>query len=74
MLKVTKKQSLFTTSIIDRQLLVKSSSNNLSNENINTGGSFVFKTKRELKCQNELLFECNFPGNTSFYAFITEII
>ena len=36
---------------------VKSLSNNLSNENINTGVSVVFKTKRELKCQNELFFE-----------------
>ena len=36
---------------------VKSSSNNLSNENINTGVSVVFKTKRELKCQNELFLK-----------------
>ena len=35
---------------------VKSSSNNLSNENINTGVSVVFKTKHELKRHNELFF------------------
>ena len=34
------------------QKLVK----NLSNENINTGVSVVFKTKRELKCPNKLFF------------------
>ena len=28
--------------------------NNLSNENINTGVSVVFKTKCEFECQNEL--------------------
>ena len=40
---------------------VKSSSNNLSNENINTSVSVVFKTKHELKCQNELhIFEVSF--------------
>ena len=44
---------------------VKSSSNNLSNENINTGVSVVFKTKRELKCQNELFLKYHFSGNTS---------
>ena len=32
---------------------VKRSSNNLCNEKINTGVSVVFKTKHELKCQNE---------------------
>ena len=32
----------------------------ISNENINTGVSVVFKTKRELKCQNELFFEISF--------------
>ena len=53
---------------------VKSQSNNLSNENINTGVSVVFKTKRELKCQNELFLKYHFSGNTSLYVFITEII
>ena len=53
---------------------VKSSSNNLSNENINTGVFVVFKTKPEWKCQNELLLKYNFSGNTSFYLCITEII
>ena len=53
---------------------VKSSSNNLSNENINTGVSVVFKTKRELKCQNELFLKYHFSGNTSLYVFIAEII
>ena len=33
---------------------VKSSLNNLSNENINTGVSVVFKTKGELRFKNEL--------------------
>ena len=38
------------------QLLQSSiiTSNNLSNENINTGVSVVSKTKHESKCQNEL--------------------
>ena len=53
---------------------VKSSSNNLSNENINIDVSVVFKTKRGLKCQNELFLKYNFSENTSFYVFITEII
>ena len=44
------------------------------NENINTGVSVVFKTKRELKCQNELFLKYHFSGNTSVYVFITEII
>ena len=33
-----------------------SQSNNLSNENINTDVSVVFKTKYESKCQNELFY------------------
>ena len=53
---------------------VKSQSNNLSNENINTDVSVVFKTKRELKCQNELFLKNHFSGNTSVYVFITEIM
>ena len=47
---------------------IKSSPNNLSNENINNGVSVVFKTKRELKCQNH----CS--GNASIYVFISDII
>ena len=53
---------------------VKSSSNNHSNENINTGVSVVFKTKIELKWQNELFLKYHFSGNTSLYVFITDII
>ena len=53
---------------------IKSLSNNLSNENIKTGVSVVFKTKRELKCQNELFLKYHFSGNTSVSFFITEII
>ena len=53
---------------------VKSSSKNLSNENINTGVSVVFKTKRELKRQNELFLKYHFSGNTSVYVIITELI
>ena len=34
----------------------------------------VFKTKHELKCQNELPLKYHFAENTSFYVFITEII
>ena len=55
-------------------------SNKLSNENINTGVSVVFKTKRELKCQDKLFFKYHFSRNTSLYVhkdtyvFITEII
>ena len=48
---------------------VKSSSNNLSNENINTGVSVVYKTRCELKCWKNY-----FSGNTSFHVFITERI
>ena len=40
---------------------------NLCNENINTSVSGVFKTKRELKCQNKLFF----PKH-QFFVFITE--
>ena len=49
-------------------------SNNLSNENINTGVSVVFKTEHELKCQNELFLKYHFSGHTSLYVFLTEII
>ena len=35
---------------------VKRQSNDICNENINTGVSVVFKTKCELKCQNEQFF------------------
>ena len=44
---------------------VKSSLNNLSNENINIDVSVVFKTKGEWKCQNELFLKYHFSGNTS---------
>lgn len=58
-----------TTSIMDcqlsRQKLVK---------NMNSGVSVVFKTKSELKCQNELFLKYHFTGNTSVSGFITEII
>ena len=40
-------------------------SNKLSNENINTGVSVVFKTKRELKCQDKLFLRYHFTRNTS---------
>ena len=53
---------------------VKNQSNNLNIDNINTDVPVVFKTKRELKCQNELFLEYNFSGNISIYVFITEII
>ena len=53
---------------------VKSQSNNLSNENINTGVSVVLQTKRKLKCQNELFLKYNFFGNTKIYVIISEII
>jgi len=46
----------------------------LSNENINTDVSVVFKTNRELKCQTELLLNYHFSGNTILYVFIAEII
>ena len=48
---------------------VKSSSNNLSYENINIGVSVVFKTKHELKCQNELYLKYLFSGNTRGFFF-----
>ena len=61
-------------SIMDRQFLgQKLVKLDLSNENIKTGVSVVFKTKNELKCQNELLLNYHFSGNASFYVFITEI-
>ena len=53
---------------------IKSWSNKLSNENINTGVSVVFKTNRELEFQNELFLKYHFCRNTNFYVFITEII
>ena len=64
----TQEQNLFTTSNMDRQLLhqklVKKSQ---LNENINTGVSVVFKTKRELKCKNKPFF-----WKHQIYVFITE--
>ena len=64
---------------LERQLwifnyCIKSLSNNLTNENINTDVSVVFKTKHELKCQNEVFLKYHFSGNTSVSVFITEII
>ena len=53
---------------------VISYSNDLSNENMYTGVSVVFKTKHESKCQNELISKYHFSGNTSLYVFITENI
>ena len=47
-------------SIMDCQSL-RRKSNNLSNENINTGVSVVFKTKSELNVKTNSL-----SGNTSF--------
>ena len=72
-------ETRFSMTYVLRQLwnvnnYVKCSSNNLSNENINTGVSVVFKTKHELKCQNELFKKKHFSGDTSVYVFITEII
>jgi hypothetical protein len=46
----------------------------LSNENINTGVSVVFKTKHELKYQKKLFLIHHSSGDTMFYIFITEII
>ena len=34
----------------------------------------VYRTKRELKCQNKLFLKYNFSGNISLYVYITEII
>ena len=52
-----KKQSLSTTSIMDRHLLRQK----FSNENINTSVSVVLKTTRELRRQYELhIFEILF--------------
>jgi hypothetical protein len=42
---------------MDLQLLRQKLVNNLSNENINTGVSVVFKTKLESKCQKGTIFE-----------------
>ena len=64
-------QSLSTMSNMDRQLSRQKLVKNLSNENINTGVPVVFKTKRELKCKNELFLMYHFSGNTSLYVFIT---
>ena len=65
------KQGLSTTSIMDRQLLRQKVRQKISVIITNT---FVFKRKRELKCQNELFLKCYFAGNTSVSVFITEII
>ena len=67
------RQSLSTMSIMDCQSW-RQKSNNLSNENINTGISVVFKTKSELKFQNELILQYHFPGSSSLNVFNTEII
>ena len=72
--RCTKAESFYYVNYGLSIITVKSQSNNLSNENINTDVSVVFKTKRELKCQNELFLKYNFSGNTSVYVFITEII
>jgi hypothetical protein len=69
-LQIDLNSSLSTTSIMNCQLLRQKLSNNLSNEIINTGVSVVFKTKSELKCQNELFLKYHFSGNTSVYVFI----
>ena len=46
----------------------------LSNENINTDVSVVFKTKSESKCHNQQILKYHFSGNTNVFVFITEII
>ena len=35
---------------------------------------FLVSPKHELICQNELILQYHFSGNTSLYVFITEII
>ena len=50
------KQSLSTTSIMDRQLLRQKVCQKISVIKTNTFVFVVFRTKRELKCQNELFF------------------
>ena len=59
---------------MDRQLLRQIVRHKISVIKTNTCVFVVFKTKRELKCQNELFLKYNFSGNTSLYAFITDII
>jgi hypothetical protein len=50
-------QTLSTTSnTMDCQLLRQNFIKKFSSENINTGVSVVFRTKRELICQNKLFF------------------
>ena len=50
------KQSLSTTSSMDRHLLHQKIRHIISVMKTNTGVFVVFKTKRELKCQNELFW------------------
>ena len=68
------KPSLSTTSIMDCQLLRQKVCQIISVMKTNTVVFVVIKTKRELKCQNELFFKYHFSGNTSLYGFITKII
>jgi hypothetical protein len=51
------KQSLSTTSNMDRQLLRQKVIQKISVIITNTCVFVVFKTKRELKCKNELFFK-----------------
>ena len=61
-------------SIMDRQSLRQKVCQKISLIKTNTCVFVVFKTKHELKCQNELLLKYHFSGNTRLYVFITEII
>ena len=63
-----------STSIMDRQLLRHKVCQIISVRKTNSGVFVLFKTKRELKCQNELFVKYHFYENTSYYVFITEII
>ena len=56
------------------QLLMGNDKKTVRKEGIEPGVPVVFKTKCELKCQNELFLKYHFSGDTSFYVFITEII
>ena len=54
---------------MDRQLLRQKVRQIISVIKTNTGVFVVFKTKRELKCQNELFFEYRFSGKTQSVLF-----
>ena len=68
------KLSFSASTIMDRQLLRQKVCQIISVIKTNTYVFVAFKTKRGLRCQNELFLLYHFSGNPECFVLITEII